>query len=1062
MIDSGAQLNLVSHTLLPFLQFEPIIAAAARVRGISGVAKPTQRWISYPLTLENGITIQIRAAVFTDLPCLVLLGMPFLLEVQATHDVPASMLQTRHGPLPLYSASPPCNSHLAVSNEPPEPEIDLEASNLTGEEKRQVLDLLREYHDLWRGGHHGKALEFSHQIKLAHNRPVVLKPRVMTEAQQKVIKEELDKMLENGIIRPSQSPYASEVVLVRKKTGDWRFCVDYRQLNRVTVPDKYPLPRISDLIQAVKGSMYFAALDLRGGYWQVPMEVSSIMYTAFRCFLGLFEFLVMPFGLVNAPATFQRMVDQIFGDLRFSGVLCYLDDILVHSPTFRQTLTLLRTVFGRLRNAKLTLNLPKSSFFPKKLKYLGQIIMDGRLHPDPKKLEALEKIKPPATLHEVRSLLGFLGYYQNYIPRYAIHLAPTFELLRNHCNQKRYNATTAIEWTPSCQDGVQKAIAELRKAVLTVPLDGDEFQIETDASATAVGAILSVKRGDELLPVEYRSTTLSKTQRNWPTREREAFAIVDALKKFDHYVRGRPTTVITDHESLKWMLECPKGKIARWASLLAEYPITVYHKRGSQMVHVDFLSRFLDDEPDPVADRMCYHVTEVPIPSLEEILKAQKQLPPPSGKGFQQHEGHIYYHGLLYVPQTYRHRVIAACHSTLPFNHPGVKKTKRAITKMFNWPNLHQDVVRHLQSCLQCRRARSGRERLQGLQRVHPVPGVFDTVYVDFWECTYRGEEHHLLMTMIDQTTKWAECVPIPNKSAAVVASTLLRYWIYRFGVPKTLLSDQDKSFNSALLCSMYAKLGTTKLTSTPYHPEGNAVIESFHRTLSTGLRFLDHRRLPFEEAIDLILYAYRSTLHSTTNQSPGYLTYGVDLRLPHDNDWRAEPVVEMAERLKFLSALRLDVQLRAQQLTVVHQKKKTDDRILKEFEVGQLVLCRAQAIDRLRYRTAYYKAVPRWSTPYRVVRVNAHKTVAVLRCLLTGSARQVHIQDVQFVLPPVDDQQQAEWKAVIEGEALSFYNPEQAQTMIDKFFDRLQQPQANPEPDCAEQTQVTKRQREQ
>ncbi|MGH2622792.1 MAG: RNase H-like domain-containing protein, partial [Sphingobacterium sp.] len=294
-----------------------------------------------------------------------------------------------------------------------------------------------------------------------------------------------------------------------------------------------------------------------------------------------------------------------------------------------------------------------------------------------------------------------------------------------------------------------------------MPLESDEFMIETDASSRAVGAILNVKHNNVWEPVEFYSKTLSATQQNWPTRECEAFAIVAALGKFDCYVWCRPFIVHTDHESLKWMLDCPKGKIARWASLMAEYQMTIYHKKGQDLTHVDFLSRFLNDEPDEfLADRMCYFTSTEPIPSLQDIVQAQKSEFVPSSTGFAEKNGVIYYHGRVYVPSSFRTQVIASCHSIAPFHHPGIKKTKATIMRVFNWPNLHSDVASYLQSCLYCRRSRSGQERIQGLFKSHPIPEVFDTVYMDLWQCNYNGKNYTVL-TLIDQCTKWSECIEL-------------------------------------------------------------------------------------------------------------------------------------------------------------------------------------------------------------------------------------------------------------------------------------------------------------
>ena len=270
-----------------------------------------------------------------------------------------------------------------------------------------------------------------------------------------------------------------------------------------------------------------------------------------------------------------------------------------------------------------------------------------------------------------------------------------------------------------------------------------------------MAGILSVLHDEKPHPVEFYSKTLSNTQQKWPVREREAFAIVASLQKFDRYIRGRLTTVHTDHESLKWMLTSTKGKISRWSSLLAEYLLQIYYKKGSELQHVDFLTRSLDAEPDgTVQDCTCYFTAILDdLPRLEDIITAQQREEQPTGRNYSTRDGIIYYHGLIWAPPSFRIPIIAACHSLPPFHHPGIKKTKRLIMRVFNWPSLHAHVARHLQSCLSCRRARSGHERLQGLQRAHPIPSIFENVYMDFWECTYASE-YYKVLTLIDAFSK--------------------------------------------------------------------------------------------------------------------------------------------------------------------------------------------------------------------------------------------------------------------------------------------------------------------
>lgn len=1046
LIDSGSQLNLLSHSLLPFLNFKAISSPIKSVKGVSGQDKAISQFILLPVHLTNGQIVEVPCAVISDLPCIALFGLPFLHQIQATHDIHHQLLSTPTGPIPLIlnqNPPPPATYHTIATNLNTTVDIDLSTSTLNKHQQTQLLELLREYDDLWRSGRRGKAVVVAHRIQLLTDQPVVARPRQTTEEQQKVIKEEVDKMLQDGVIQPSSSPYASEVVMVPKKSGEWRFCIDYRALNKITIKDKYPLPRISELIRSIKDSKYFVALDLRAGYWQIPMAPEAIKYTAFRCFQGLYEFILMPFGLTNAPATFQRVMDFLFGDLRFKGVLAYLDDILIHGTTFEETLQLLRKVFVRLRAANLTLNLPKSHFFPRTLRYLGQLIEDGHITPDPERVKALHRIKPPSTIQEVRSLLGTIGVYNRFIKDYAATLSPIFDLLKNHKNSKYHNTTTSITWTPTHQAALQHVTKQIATAVLAIPLNSDKYLVETDASDKAIGAILNVEHNDKWEPVEFFSKNLSRTEQNWPVREKEAYAIVKAFQKFDCYLRGREFVVHTDHQSLQWMLESPKARIARWVSSLSEYKPEVLYKKGSELVHVDFLSRYINNDNDDILqDRMVYFTTVSNFPSLQEILKSQKDNQMPVGKGFVQRDGIIYYHGRVWIPSDTRISVIAACHSIAPYHHPGVKRTKATIMKVFNWPGIHEDVVQYLQSCIYCQRSRSGKERLQGYFRTHPIPGAFETVYMDFWQCSYDNQ-HYLVLTMIDQLTKWAECTPLPSKDATIAARAFLKSWVYRFGVPKVLVTDNDKTFTSTLLKSLTAKLGINRLTTTVYHPEGNAVIESFHKTLSTGFRHLHQQAILFDEALEMVLFAYRSTLHTTTANSPAFLTYGVDLRLAPDIDWRMEPNTTTQERLKFLSTLRLDVQLQALRTLSRQNMTKNQHRKPVQFQEGQLILVRALPLDQLKYKVSFYKAVPRWSLPYRVIRVFPGSKKAVVRCLLTSDFREVHIQDVQFILPPQGNTQITEWMKLARIQAESMYDPTTCKAKVDEFFQQITYPQA-------------------
>lgn len=1080
------------------LRFKEVPHPSTVINGIGKTGQLATRWVRVPLTI-NGIIVETFFAAVQYSPCPILLGMPFLLEVDAIHHIPRAVLKGTFGTVQLeVRRQPPVVVALVVDDEEvwsptisrgeePHEELwdervpqsplsaasrhsqvslfnDQAAWRLLPDQLRLTLGrdmwkILGPFSYLWDENRQTFATGVEHHIVLNHRRPIVLARRNFTERENEIIREEVTDMLSKGVIRQSYSEYEAQPVLVQKKPlpgeegkeAKHRFCVDFRRVNDATRKDRYPLPRIDMLLRLVKGSKYFCALDLKSGYWQIKMAEDSIPYTAFSCIQGFYEFTVMPFGLVNAPATFQRLMDNIFKDLRDKGVLCYLDDILIHHEDYNECLKLLTIVLQRLSDHGLTVNIKKSVFFPESIKYLGQILSKGEVRPDTSKVEALGRITKPETVSDVRSILGFLGYYNHYIPRYAEIMKPIHGLLRGHVNTKANNKKTKVDWTPICQKALDTAVSILQTAVLHLAVDGDEFVLETDASAHTVAGVLSVRKEngegkEELQPVEFVSKTLNDTQTRWSTTEREAYAIIYALLKFDPVIRGRNIRVYTDHKSLEWLKKSEKGKISRWAAILSEYNLDIYYKKGKDLAHIDFLTRQLTADGEGVLDeRMCFMACMAPqmwgsrivdLPSLEDIRVAQQELGVvASGRGYYTHEGITYYHGRVFVPQSMRVKVIQACHTGPPLMHPGAKRTTTLVRRCFNWPGCKQDVSKYLTSCLPCQRARSGDTRVKGLLRSHKATRLMETLYIDFWQVTYRK---HLftLLTVIDCCSKWAECLILPNREAETVIRLLRHEWFERYGVPRVIVSDRDGSFMNELVLRLAQQVGFIKLEATAYHPEGNGLIESFHKTINQMFRFLNQGSLSFRDALSLVLWAYRATPHTTTLQSPAYLLYGQEMRPPQMGDWRFYEEAPEEERIAFIQALRVEIQYKVHQVAERRREKKNEKRVAAEFRLGEVILVRETPLAALDNMPSYYKAVPRWSTPYRVVRVFSPPVTAVALNLLTGKHRMVHVQDAKEILPPVDQQQQAEWEEAFRATPVeSVFDDDKLKEVIAKYF---------------------------
>lgn len=392
-------------------------------------------------------------------------------------------------------------------------------------------------------------------------------------------------MLDQNVIQPSSSAWSSPIVLVRKKDGQLRFCVDYRKLNSVTKNDAHPLPRIDDTLDALKDAKMFSTLDLRSEYWQVPMNPVDRSKTAFVTQNGLYEFLRVPFGLSTAPSTFQRMMEIVLSGLSFEMCLCYLDDVIIYSSNFDQHCERLNKVLSRFRQHHLRVKLSKCIFGAKQVKYLGHLISEQGVRPDPAKVEVVRDISTPTSVKAVRSFLGLASYYRRFIRGFSTLAAPLTHLTKKNAR---------FQWTDDCETAFQTIKQLLCSApVLSYPKFDREFILQTDASDVGLGAILSQQddAGHERV-VAYASRALTAREQKYSATEKEAFAVVFGTKHFRVYLLGRKFQLITDHNSLRWLQSMePKGRLARWIMDLQEFQFDITHKSGRLHTNADALSR---------------------------------------------------------------------------------------------------------------------------------------------------------------------------------------------------------------------------------------------------------------------------------------------------------------------------------------------------------------------------------------------------------------------------------------------------------------------------------------
>jgi hypothetical protein len=450
-----------------------------------------------------------------------------------------------------------------------------------------VQKLFMEFKDVFKfeGEQLGKTNLETHKINLDGTNPVKQAPRRVPLNMCDEIEELIKSMEEAGVIKPSDSPWASPVVIVRKKDGTVRFCVDFRRLNEHTIKDAYPLPRVDECLDTLAGNRYFTSLDLASGYWQVEVAEEDKFKTAFTTKWGLYEWNVMPFGLTNAPATFQRLMERVLKGLQWKVLVLYLDDVVIYSKTFEEHLERLRIVFGRLRSAGLKLKPKKCHFFQNKIAFLGHQADASGIYTDPEKCKQIENWQQPKNAHEVRVFTGLTSYYRCFIPDYAKKAGCLHNLTKKGID---------FEWTEECDQAFEYLKLSLSSQLqLSYPEKGAGFILDTDACDISIGGVLSQIQDGQEKVLRFASRCLNPAERNYCTTRKELLAVVYFMNYFKHYLLGTHVTVRTDHCALRWLkvIKDPSDQMARWIEKLAPFSWTIEYRRGKLHVNADSMSR---------------------------------------------------------------------------------------------------------------------------------------------------------------------------------------------------------------------------------------------------------------------------------------------------------------------------------------------------------------------------------------------------------------------------------------------------------------------------------------
>ncbi|KAD3336153.1 hypothetical protein E3N88_31672 [Mikania micrantha] len=801
--------------------------------------------------------------------------------------------------------------------------------------------------------------------------PIAKAPYRLAPTEMKELMTQLQDLLDKGFIRPSVSPWGAPVLFVKKKDGSMRMCIDYRELNKLTIKNKYPLPRIDDLFDQLQGASWFSKIDLRSGYHQLKVREQDIPKTAFRTRYGHYEFLVMSFGLTNAPAAFMDLMNRVCRPMLDRSVIVFIDDILIYSRSEGDHACHIREVLEILRREKLYAKFSKCAFWLREVQFLGHVISPEGIMVDPAKVEAVMKWNPPKTPTEVRSFLGLAGYYRRFIQDFSRIATPLTKLTRKE---------TKYDWGPTQVQAFEELKKRLTEApILTLPDGNEDMVVYSDASYLGLGCVL-MQRGKV---IAYASRQLKTHEANYPTHDLELAAVVFALKIWRHYLYGVKCTIYTDHISLKYFFEQKDLNMRqrRWLELLKDYDCEILYHPGKANVVADALSHKTEHSAICVKS---YSLVITPD-FLNELKDAQKEGLKEENVGFERIFGQVknleenefgvkIRFGRMWVPRNgdIRSRILDEAHKSRYSIHPGATKMYQDLRKDYWWPGMKFNVMQYVNKCLTCAQVKAEHQKPYGYVQPLEVPEwKWEHITMDFiTKLPLTAKRHDAIWVIVDRLTKSAHFLPIRETYTSEKLSELfVKEIITRHGVPVSIVSNRDTRFVSRFWKQFHESMGTRLNISTAYHPQTDGQSERTIQTLEDMLRacIIDFGG-SWDDHLPLVEFSYNNSYHASIGMPPYEALYGRRCRTPvcwggvgQKEVGSKAAVLDLTEKLQLVKARMKAAQDR--------QKSYADKRRRPiEFEVGDQVLLKVspwKGVIRFRKRG---KLSPRFIGPFRIM----------------------------------------------------------------------------------------------
>ena len=820
-----------------------------------------------------------------------------------------------------------------------------------------------------------------HHARLIDKTPIATAPYRTSPDMQEVIDKQVNEMLADGLVSHSTSAYSAPILMVRKKEpGKWRFVTDFRKVNAATQKVIYPLPRIEDALQRLKNPQFFSSLDLVKGFWQVPIAEEDRHVYAFSTGNAHVEYNVMPMGAKNSTSTLQALMQLLMRGLPAEHVVCFLDDILIASPTIEEHIAHLDKVLTALGRANLKLHPKKCVVARDSAACLGHLLNREGIQPDPYNLEKVVKWPTPKNVKEVRGFLGLTGYYRQFVSQYSKVAEPLTNL-------------TAKEKEWVWGEAEQTSFETLRKAVTEAPVvaypDFDKpFWLKTDASGGSVGYVLTQFHEEKERVISYGSKKLDATQRRWATYDREFYGILVGVRDNRHYLRAQKFFVVTDHRPLlAWRKQDAQkdvtGRRMRWVIELESYDFELIYRQGRIHSDADALSRLQNADEDCATDHDDLEgltanepttllgmededsATAVKYTCLSSYLKKlryeqdcdpklsnfkgyvrQRRRPPKSAfdnwyrrnfKNFILKNGVLFLKRLepltdlvtlrAVLPPSLVPEVLKDAHGSMLAGHPGKTRMVAKLERSVVWESMAKDVSQHVEKCKECDLLRENKPKIRTPLQPVVARRVGDHIICDLLKLPTAPGNFNYVLVCMDIFSKFVNLYKLRTKEAPGVANCIQDLCLSR-GFPKKLGTDNGSEFDNHILNSAAKLMGIEKATSVVYRPQSQGAVERHNRQIIAELqKRLEQHGKSWTEHLPFVQYAYNSTPHSKTGESPFRVVFGREPPLPNFEEVDIDPHKDKSVR-KYVEDLR-------KRLASIHSgvRKKTDVKVEKERE---------------------------------------------------------------------------------------------------------------------------------